>query len=1506
MANDITLKIGVDSDGADKGLQEIIQKSSEAAQEASQSFASVFGSQLENALSDDPIAKSMQKSGNAIQASKKDMQSFIDEQKKALVAMKLSGNEGSDAYQKIESAIKDAKQEIDKIDNAAKEVDASLSSAFDGEKVGGFAGALEGLKTGMNDAFSGGLIGGLVGGGLAQGIQAGLGAIADGFGAVISGGRELISAQANLQAATGASGEEFEALKVSAEDAFIGGVGESLAEATKAIANAKASLQDALPNEEIGTFVKNAAALGTLYDKDVNEVVSKSAPFVRQFGLDGEKAFNLIAFAAKEGKTSQDDVLDTIAEYSGLLQEAGFSAEEFAAQIAVAGQEGLFTTDKIGDSIKEAQIRLKAGDTAKAIADIQGSLPKAFGSTLKELEGLASSGQISIKEFLERSGGAIEDAFSAGDISEAMRSQLQVAIAGTPAEDLGAEAYARMFGAPIPKEEIAAKALQAGKEAQNAAGQYLTFDTFTRNMEMQFQKVSAVIVQAMSDAFQTIAPLLNFVTNNLGTIASVVGVAAAAFGAYQLIVTASTLATAAYAAVQTALGGSISIATVAQYAYNLAMSLNPVGAVLAGVIALTAGVAALTDAMSVSTEEIAEQSQANVDLIESQKKTNEENQVMVKGTKSMADEFVRLSEKKKLSGAETARLKQLQGDLAKQYPDLVKNSKSFGENLNGVKQIANQTGTQLNNLAKESAQLDKSLALANRNLAFAQRNVAISEAEAVFTGFWKTITFDGAADAAAKQVKVFADTLYNAKSAGEIADAVGKVQSSLSKLSISEQDKAKAFGFISEAAAKANAAMKSLEVQEKASTNTIKDNTTNTNTNNNAKKESEKTTNKQLEAVLKLFEAEEDRAAQLKQNALDAAENGEISKQTTLQLLELEKQRLQTLLDANGNYVDQSQNQRGNIVDLAKVTVDQNNIVKSSIKGTAEEQEKAAEVYEKLRKKLVEVSAQIRKTGGQFSLEQFKSELEKLKGDADSLRKAVPEKLTTEYAFKLSQEDYAAEIQKVQNDLLKLNEDFNAKLLDADDKQKIEITKQLEENKKTEEKLTRDYANIKERVEIGRIQDASKRALEISLFDLRLKFEKEKEANEGNLIAIEELETTYLQERSKLQEEYDRQNNVMYGIQSAFQMAMMEQFNINRLMEERRANQALRDEKKAALDTEESDLEKSLADRTITFEEYQQKIADIQQARIDAGLEQEKLGDQLLKDLKIGGEKATAQILTDQGNKLTILSQERINKQVALDAKAADAKKKFDDLQNKVGTEEYIAAQKALEKAQNDAAKNDEDVYGFRTSVLEEFAGKALNQFAQLAATGKATLADFGKVTLQLAFELLQKQIPIWVASIFGTEVSKMGLAGLATTAALTASLYGLFAAAQSAAGFKDGVVELQGEGTETSDSIPAWLSRGESVITARATKQNKGELEWMNKTGLPLREFYRHQMSQTSVNESGDIIHELRQLRVTTESLGVQINRNTRVQVDGVLSADGNSITAMIESNRKRNSRRF
>jgi len=47
---------------------------------------------------------------------------------------------------------------------------------------------------------------------------------------------------------------------------------------------------------------------------------------------------------------------------------------------------------------------------------------------------------------------------------------------------------------------------------------------------------------------------------------------------------------------------------------------------------------------------------------------------------------------------------------------------------------------------------------------------------------------------------------------------------------------------------------------------------------------------------------------------------------------------------------------------------------------------------------------------------------------------------------------------------------------------------------------------------------------------------------------------------------------------------------------------------------------------------------------------------------------------------------------------------------------------------------------------------------------------------------------------------------------------------------FAEGVEGLEGPGTETSDSILARLSKNESVITAKGTKQNPGLATAMNK----------------------------------------------------------------------------
>lgn len=75
-----------------------------------------------------------------------------------------------------------------------------------------------------------------------------------------------------------------------------------------------------------------------------------------------------------------------------------------------------------------------------------------------------------------------------------------------------------------------------------------------------------------------------------------------------------------------------------------------------------------------------------------------------------------------------------------------------------------------------------------------------------------------------------------------------------------------------------------------------------------------------------------------------------------------------------------------------------------------------------------------------------------------------------------------------------------------------------------------------------------------------------------------------------------------------------------------------------------------------------------------------------------------------------------------------------------------------------------------------------------------------------------------------------VGIALSALAAATGAAQIGVIAAQQPPPPprFAEGVIGIDGAGTETSDSIPAYLSKGESVITAKATKRFHNELAQM------------------------------------------------------------------------------
>lgn len=134
--------------------------------------------------------------------------------------------------------------------------------------------------------------------------------------------------------------------------------------------------------------------------------------------------------------------------------------------------------------------------------------------------------------------------------------------------------------------------------------------------------------------------------------------------------------------------------------------------------------------------------------------------------------------------------------------------------------------------------------------------------------------------------------------------------------------------------------------------------------------------------------------------------------------------------------------------------------------------------------------------------------------------------------------------------------------------------------------------------------------------------------------------------------------------------------------------------------------------------------------------------------------------------------------------------------------------------AQLDAA---EKGFGAAHDLAKKFAGqnKGITKALFLAEKAAALASAYVQMNLAVAKASAAAPPPANVPLITAARVT-----GMATIAGIAAS---------AISGFKDGVVRLRGPGTTRSDSIPAWLSKDESVMTAEATRKNERLLRLMN-----------------------------------------------------------------------------
>lgn len=150
--------------------------------------------------------------------------------------------------------------------------------------------------------------------------------------------------------------------------------------------------------------------------------------------------------------------------------------------------------------------------------------------------------------------------------------------------------------------------------------------------------------------------------------------------------------------------------------------------------------------------------------------------------------------------------------------------------------------------------------------------------------------------------------------------------------------------------------------------------------------------------------------------------------------------------------------------------------------------------------------------------------------------------------------------------------------------------------------------------------------------------------------------------------------------------------------------------------------------------------------------------------------------------------------------------------------EEYMRQQRQAEMAQHQLRITAaEETFGGLAEVAKTFAGEQSGIYRTLFAIEKAFAIARAIINTQMAVSNALASAPPPANYI---QAAAAGAQGAATVANIMA---------QTAQGFKDGVVGLGGMGSGRSDSIPAFLSRGESVVTAAATRANAGTIAAMN-----------------------------------------------------------------------------
>ncbi len=221
-------------------------------------------------------------------------------------------------------------------------------------------------------------------------------------GVLINLGNGYNKAVNQIGAATGATGKDLEQLGQIAQNVYSHNFGDSLEDVADGISVVRQNTQ--LMGEELQAATEAGFALRDTFGYDLSESARTASALMKNFSIDANKAYNIIATGAQKGADQNGDLLDTLNEYSPQYAALGLSADQFVNGLIAGAEAGVFSIDKVGDAVKEFNIRakdgsksttsafatlgLKASTTMQAFAKGGDTAQKAFFDVVKALEAM--------------------------------------------------------------------------------------------------------------------------------------------------------------------------------------------------------------------------------------------------------------------------------------------------------------------------------------------------------------------------------------------------------------------------------------------------------------------------------------------------------------------------------------------------------------------------------------------------------------------------------------------------------------------------------------------------------------------------------------------------------------------------------------------------------------------------------------------------------------------------------------------------------------------------------------------------------------------------------------------------------------------------------------------------------------------------------------------------------------------------------------------------------------